>query len=83
MASEISPGGQGRCQPLSTPHARHTELVKVSTYWTGAGRQYKPAAEETKLKMKAEKGGRLAPSPKRLTHIASDAHIMSPSTRRK
>lgn len=36
----------------------------------GAGRQYKPAAEETKLKMKAEKGGRLAPSPKRLTHIA-------------
>lgn len=134
MASEISPGGQGRCQPLSTPHARHTELVKVSTYWygyftlrrtwgshrlrrsshfsssfflllqdcaldsfgtgdlrfslslffslshkkkkktwrdrTGAGRQYKPAAEETKLKMKAEKGGRLAPSPKRLTHIA-------------
>lgn len=37
---------------------------------TGAGRQYKPAAEETKLKMKAEKGGRLAPSPKRLTHIA-------------
>lgn len=120
MASEISPGGQGRCQPLSTPHARHTELVKVSTYWygyfnlrrtwgshrlrrsshfssfffccskiapwtrlgleifvslslspsltkkkktwrdrTGAGRQYKPAAEETKLKMKAEKGGAL------------------------
>lgn len=26
---------------------------------TGAGRQYKPAAEETKLKMKAEKGGAL------------------------
>ncbi|KAI7919809.1 hypothetical protein M0657_006702 [Pyricularia oryzae] len=80
MASEISPGGQGRCQPLSTPHARHTELVKVSTYWTGAGRQYKPAAEETKLKMKAEKGGALLHLQKTHSHYA---HIMSPSTRRK
>lgn len=37
----------------------HKKKKKTWRDRTGAGRQYKPAAEETKLKMKAEKGGAL------------------------